>query len=311
MKFLVTGGFGFIGSNIAAALVRKGHGVRVLDNLSSSQEIHIKRLSPFVEFIEGDVRDQAICDLAVQGCHGVFHEAALVSVQESIQRPFECQSINAGGTLNILEAMRAAGVRRIVFASSAAIYGDGDTLPKTEDMQPEPISPYAVSKLTGEQYLRSYAQDLGFHAVALRYFNVFGPGQNPRSLYSGVVSKFIEKAQAGQPLTIFGDGGQTRDFVAVDDVVRVNCAAMEADLPERFSVFNVGTGQQQSLLDLVAVLQDQVPHLVETIFEAGRDGDIRYSAACIDRMKTQLGLSPAPDSFEKGLKAILESSGPV
>ncbi|MEI7851114.1 MAG: NAD-dependent epimerase/dehydratase family protein [Kiritimatiellales bacterium] len=226
MKYLVTGGAGFIGSHITDTLVEQGHDVVVLDDLSSGHKANLSEVWNKIEFIEGDICDAATCLKAAEGCDGIFHEAALVSVPDSINRPRDNHDINITGTLNILEAARQQGVKRVVFASSAAVYGDNPELPKREDMLPEPKSPYALAKLTGEYYLKVYAECFGLETVALRYFNVFGPRQDPSSMYSGVISIFSERIKKGLPITIYGDGEQTRDFVNVADVVSANLLAM-------------------------------------------------------------------------------------
>jgi UDP-glucose 4-epimerase len=229
MKYLVTGGAGFVGSHIADALIERGHQVVVLDNLSSGHRENLADVIARIEFIEGDIRDPETCLKAAEGCDGIFHEAALVSVPDSINRPRDNHDINITGTLNILEAARKQGVKRVVFASSAAVYGDNPDLPKREDMLPEPKSPYALAKLTGEYYLKVYAECYGLETVALRYFNVFGSRQDPSSMYSGVISIFSERIKKGLPITIYGDGRQTRDFVNVRDVVSANLLAMTTD----------------------------------------------------------------------------------
>ncbi len=230
MKYLVTGGSGFIGSHIVEALVADGHDVVVLDNLSSGHIENLDRVMDRIIFIEGDIRDPAACLAAAKGCDGVFHEAALVSVADSVERPRDNHEINITGTLNVLEAARACGVKRILFASSAAIYGNNPELPKTESMLPEPMSPYAVAKITGEYYLRTYAELYGLECVALRYFNVYGPRQDPSSPYSGVISIFAQRVGRGASVTFYGDGLQTRDFVNVADVVQANLLAMRVSL---------------------------------------------------------------------------------
>ena len=316
MKYLVTGGAGFIGSNIVDALVEAAHQVVVLDDLSSGHKENLSSVWKKIEFVEGDIRNLETCLKAVEGCDGIFHEAALVSVPDSINRPRDNHDINITGTLNILEAARQQGVKRVVFASSAAIYGDNPELPKRENMLPEPKSPYALAKLTGEYYLKVYAECFGLETVALRYFNVFGPRQDPSSMYSGVISIFAERVAKGLPVTIYGDGKQTRDFVNVADVVQANLLAMNVqdvevvkqnpDLnarsvstiltsPEssgRFNVFNVATGKQTSLLDLLKALEQIAGRKVARNFSPSREGDIRHSLAGISKARKILGYRP-------------------
>ena len=305
MKYLVTGGAGFIGSHIVDALVEQGCDVVVLDDLSSGHKENLSKVWNKIEFIEGDIRDAKTCLKAAEGCAGIFHEAALVSVPDSINRPRDNHDINITGTLNILEAARQQGVKRVVFASSAAVYGDNPELPKREDMLPEPKSPYALAKLTGEYYLKVYAECFGLETVALRYFNVFGPRQDPSSMYSGVISIFSERIKEGLPITIYGDGKQTRDFVSVADVVQANVLAMTASTrkpgvsslrsgegAERFAIFNVATGTQTSLLQLLSTLEELTGNKVERNFAAARPGDIQRSLADISKVRKFFKYAP-------------------
>jgi UDP-glucose 4-epimerase len=313
MKYLVTGGAGFIGSHIVDALIDDGHEVVVLDNLSSGHMENLQGVLDKVTFIEGDVRDPEICLKAADGCNGIFHEAALVSVADSIQRPLDNHDINITGTLNVLEAARASGVKRVVFASSAAVYGDNPVLPKTESMLPEPISPYAVAKITGEHYLRTYAELYGMEGVALRYFNVYGPRQDPSSPYSGVISIFATRVGQGLPITIYGDGEQTRDFVNVKDVVSANLLAMQSDFSmpsncqpstSHFLAFNVATGEANSLLQLLTILEEITGNRVERKFEAARAGDIRHSLASSEKLQA-FGWLPGIH-FKTGLAELVD-----
>jgi len=316
MKYLVTGGAGFIGSHIVDALVAAGYSAVVLDNFSSGHKENLSNVWNRIEFIEGDIRDPNTCLKAAEGCDGIFHEAALVSVPDSINRPRDNHDINITGTLNILEAARQQGVKRVVFASSAAIYGDNPELPKREDMLPEPKSPYALAKLTGEYYLKVYAECFGLETVALRYFNVFGPRQDPSSMYSGVISIFSERIKKGLPITIYGDGQQTRDFVNVADVVHANLLAMDAQrsggkypgpdqpnphqlttanqqpLQRNFVALNVATGMQTSLLQLLSTLEQLCGAKVERIFKDVRNGDIKHSLADISNIRKMLKYNP-------------------
>lgn len=305
---LVTGGCGFIGSHLVEALLREGYRVRVLDNLSSGHLENIAAVRNSVEFIEGDVRDHAAVQAAMSGVRGVFHEAALVSVFDSVARPRDNHEINCTGTLNVLLAAREAQVRRVVFASTAAVYGNDPTLPKREEMRPEPESPYAVAKLAGEHYLRIANRLYGLETVALRYFNVYGPRQDPRSPYSGVVSKFVQCIRENKTPVVFGDGLQTRDFVFVRDIVRANLAAMRHPRAGNADVFNVASGRTATLLDLLKVLSGLIGRDLTPIFEPARAGDIRDSSAAIGAISTTLGYQAA-FGLESGLRELLSHEG--
>ncbi|MCK5833949.1 NAD-dependent epimerase/dehydratase family protein [bacterium] len=308
-KYLVTGGAGFIGSHIVEALIDANHDVVVLDNLSSGHKENLSKVWRRIRFIEGDIRDPETCGKASEGCDGVFHEAALVSVADSVERPRDNHEINITGTVNVLEAARGNGVKRIVFASSAAIYGDNPELPKNEMMLPEPQSPYAVAKITGEYYLKTYAELYGLECVALRYFNVYGPRQDPSSPYSGVISIFSQRVGRGLPITIYGDGEQTRDFVNIADVVSANLLAMGVGVfeaggfPSAFSVFNVATGKQHSLLDLLDTLEEISIQKVSRTFAKARAGDIRHSFASNETLKN-VGWIPSIN-FKAGLAELM------
>jgi UDP-glucose 4-epimerase len=306
--YLVTGGCGFIGSHLTEALVREGARVRVLDNLSSGRLENLAAVRDRVELIVDDIRDPAVVRRAAEGVDGIFHEAALVSVFEAIERPRDNHDINATGTLTVLLAAREQRVRRVVFASTAAVYGNDPELPKRETMRPEPESPYAVAKLSGEQYLRIFNRLYGVEAIALRYFNVYGPRQDPRSPYSGVVSRFVECARTGQPPVVFGDGLQTRDFVFVGDVVQANLAAMRSPRAGGGEVCNIASGRTATLLDLLATLSRLLGRDLRPIFEPARPGDIRHSAASIERARDLLGYRPRFD-LHQGLSELLLHEG--
>jgi UDP-glucose 4-epimerase len=303
MKYLVTGGAGFIGSHIAEELLAAGHEVRVLDNLSSGYEKNIAGLD--VEFVKADVRDLDALRSAATGVDGVFHQAALVSVPESIEKPVENNEINVTGTLNVLLAARDCGVRRVVLASSAAVYGNAPDLPKREDMLPEPVSPYALGKIAGEYYLRVFAELYEIQAVSLRYFNVYGPRQDPSSMYSGVISKFADVLAGGGVPTIFGDGKQTRDFVYVKDVAAANLLAMGSENVGRGEVFNIGTGRQTSLLELLETLAGTFGRELTPDFAEARAGDIKHSVSDIARARATLNYEPRA-TLEEGLKALVD-----
>lgn len=305
-SYLVTGGCGFIGSHLVEALTAQGHRVRVLDNLSSGHARNLEHIRGRVEVIVGDIRDVAQIDAATAGMDYVFHEAALVSVFDSVNRPRDNHDINITGTLNVLEAARKHGVRRVVMASSAAAYGNNPDLPKREDMRPEPESPYAIGKILGEYYFRVYAKLFNLSTVALRYFNVYGPRQDPTSMYSGVISKFTDVLTKGGVPKVFGDGGQTRDFVFVRDVVQANLLAMHSGHVEGGDVFNVGTGRRTSLLDLLATLGGLIGRTPTPEFHEARAGDIRHSVADIGRAGEVLGYAPA-FGLREGLAELVAS----
>lgn len=307
-SYLVTGGCGFIGSHLVEALARAGARVRVLDNLSGGRRENLAAVAGDVEVVEADVRDADAVRRAAVGMDGIFHEAALVSVFDSVNRPRENHDINSTGTLNVLLAAREQGVRRVVFASTAAAYGNDPELPKCEAMRPSPESPYAVAKVSGEHYLRLFHTLYGMETVSLRYFNVFGPRQDPRSPYSGVVSRFVEFAREGRQPVVFGDGLQSRDFVFVRDVVQANVRAMQASGAGRGEVINVASGRTATLLDLLAVLSRLLGRDLSPRHEPTRPGDIRHSSASIDQARSLLGYQPEYD-LERGLRALLIHEG--
>ncbi len=303
MKALVTGGAGFIGSHIVERLVGNGHVARVLDNFSSGKRENLASFASSIEVIPGDIRDAERVQLAATGCDVVFHEAAIVSVPYSIEHPQETHDVNIQGTLNVLEAARRAGARRVVFASSAAVYGDDPALPKRETMLPCPISPYGVEKISSEHYLRVYGAHYGVEAVALRYFNVFGPRQDPSSPYSGVISVFVDRALAKKPLTIFGDGEACRDFVYVDDVVDANLAAAARDGVSG-QVFNVARGESTTLNALVAMLGRIMQRELRPEHAPARAGDIVKSVADVTHARDKLGHEPKV-GVEEGLARLV------
>ncbi len=307
-KVLVTGGAGFIGSHLAEALVDglsgKSGEVRVADNFSTGHLSNLSHLKDKIMLYEGDIRDQEFMNRAVKGCDVIFHEAAEVSVTRTVQDPITSAQINDMGTLQLLETARQHGVKRVVFACSSAVYGDDPHMPKREDMVPKPMSPYAVQKLTGEYYARIYNDLYGLETVSLRYFNVYGPRQDPSSPYSGVISIFMDKAAKKQRPVIYGDGGQTRDFVFVKDVVKANLLA--ASIPGiGGQKFNVGIGSSVSINQLWEMISrlsglDMAPE-----HGPARAGDIRDSLSDISRAKSLLGFSPEY-SFEKGLEITMQ-----
>jgi UDP-glucose 4-epimerase len=297
---LVTGGAGFIGSHIVAALVSEGVRVVVVDNLSTGHLHNLESLLSAITFIEGDIRDAALLDKAASDVEVVFHEAAVVSVPHSVEHPLESADVNDIGTLQVLEAARRQGCRRVVLASSSAVYGDDPTLPKTEQMAPRPQSPYAVQKLTNEHYAALFAALYGLETVCLRYFNVFGPRQDPSSAYSGVISLFMDRAARGRPPVIYGDGEQTRDFIYVEDVVRANLLAASAEAASG-RIVNVGRGEAISINALWQHVAGLAGIDLEPDYAAPRTGDIRHSLSTIAWAREVLTFVPQM-TFSDGLK---------
>lgn len=303
---LVTGGCGFIGSHLVEALLARGARVRVLDNLSSGFRANVDAVAQRVEIQIGDVTDPAALQQACKDVDGIFHLAALVSVADSVARPLDNHLINATGTLRVLLAAREAGAKRVVLASTAAIYGNDPTLPKTEDLPPAPASPYAVAKLMSEQYMRIFHRLYGMETIALRFFNVYGPRQDPHSPYSGVISRFAEAVKSGAQPVIFGDGKQSRDFVYVGDVVQACVAALFDETNGDGSVYNVGTAQQTDLLCVLNALSALSGKTIEPRFEAPRAGDIQHSLSSIDAARAALNYAPKFNLME-GLRKLLDS----
>ncbi len=305
MKALVTGGAGFIGSHLSERLVDDGHTVRVLDNFATGHRRNLLGLQDEVELIEGDLQSYERVHNAVRGCEVVFHEGALPSVPRSVQDPLTSNAINVIGTLNVLLAARDAEVHRVVFASSSSVYGQNPALPKREDMIPLPISPYAVAKLAGEGYCRSFSDVYGLETISLRYFNVFGPRQDPLSQYAAVIPSFITRLREGHPPIVFGDGEQSRDFTYIANVVEANLRAASS----REGVgdtFNIACGERVTLNHLVGQLRRYIDTDVEAIYEPSRPGDVRHSLADIDRARKILGYRPTVGLAE-GLQRTLES----
>lgn len=304
MKALVTGGAGFIGSHLVSRLIRDGHQVRVLDNFSTGARANLAGLGDSVDLVEGDIQSYERAHNAVQDCEVVFHQAALPSVPRSIQDPLTSNAVNVTGTLNILLASRDSGVRRVVFASSSSIYGADQTLPKREDRAPMPIAPYAVAKLAGEGYCRSFSEVYGLETVSLRYFNVFGPRQDPLSQYAAVIPRFITALLEGETPVVFGDGEQSRDFTYIDNVIEANLLAAEA-VDVSGQTFNVACGQRISLNHLLEELRDIIGTDVEASHLEPRPGDVRHSLADISRAQEQLGYRPVVE-FDEGLRRTVE-----
>jgi nucleoside-diphosphate-sugar epimerase len=305
MRYLVTGGAGFIGSHIVRTLLKQGTDVRVLDNFSTGKRENLAGLSEQFggsrfEVHEGDLRDRAFVRTAVRDVDVVFHEAAFVSVPESMEKPQDCFDVNVAATVALFDAAREAGVGRVVIASSAAVYGESDALPLKETTPTQSLSPYAASKRTDEIYAQLYTQALGLDVVALRYFNVYGPRQRPDSMYAAAVPIFVRRLLDGKPVTVFGDGGQTRDLINVRDVVRANLVAAEhPDAPGQ--VFNICTGQETRLLDLLEVLYDLFPDVSEPVFAEPRQGDIYRSVGSPEFTARTIGFQ-AEVALDEGLK---------
>ncbi len=303
--YLVTGGAGFIGSHVVEALLKRGDRVRVLDNFSTGKRANLAH-SPAAEVIEGDIRNQEIVRAALRDVEYVIHLAAQVSVPRSMTDPASTHAINVAGALNLLNAARGSKVKRVVLASSCAVYGDNDDLPLKETSETRPLSPYAASKLIGEVYCQTYARAFGVPTVCLRYFNIYGPRQDPASEYAAVIPKFIQRMQNGLPPIVYGDGTQTRDFVYVGDVVRANlwvCVCEEAI----GRVFNIATGRGVSLLELIDALNELLRTDFTPIFQAPRAGDIQHSLGSGEAIATVLNFRPAVDLID-GLKNILAAA---
>lgn len=299
-RSLVTGGAGFIGSHLVEALLSRGDEVRVLDNFTTGDMNRIQRLADHIDVIEGDIRDSTVAQQACRDVDVVFHQAALPSVQRSIRDPWTTHEVNASGTLNMLIAARNAAVSRFVIASSSSVYGDTPVLPKVESMRLEPRSPYAVSKLAAERYALAWKESYNLPVIALRYFNVFGPQQDPNSMYSAVIPRFITFMLRNESPIIFGDGYQSRDFTYIDNVIHANLLA--SDAPYSVSgVFNVAGGERITLMELVSSINMLIGTSIAPIHNNARDGDVRHSHADIHQICDILGFH-REISFSEGLK---------
>jgi len=303
-KALVTGGAGFIGSHLVDALVSSGCKVTVLDDLSTGRLSNLEHLKDKISFYKGDIRDREALDIAVKDCELIFHQAAMVSVPQTVENPVDSAMVNGVGTLSLLESARKSNVKRVVLASSSAVYGDDPQLPKVENILPKPLSPYAVQKLTGEYYARLYYDLYGLETCCLRYFNVYGPRQDPTSPYSGVISIFMSKAVSEKAPVIYGNGNQYRDFVFVNDVVKANLLAAIAE-DASVEVFNIGTGEYVTIDRLLKMTCDLCSLNIKPEYKPPRPGDIVESVANIDQAKAVLGFKPEY-SFEKGLKITFD-----
>ncbi len=299
-RILLTGGAGFIGSNLAHALLARGDAVVILDDLSTGRLVNLHGIENDVRLVRGDIRDAAAVRAAMEGCDAVLHQAALPSVSRSVADPAASHDVNVHGTFQVLEAARALGVRRLVYAASSSAYGETAVLPKVETMAPQPMSPYGAAKLFGEYYCRVWHQTYGLETVALRYFNVFGPRQSPDSDYAAVVPRFVTGMARGEQPKIFGDGLQSRDFCYIDNVIEANLLALTAEsAPGR--VYNIALGGRYTLLDVVAGINTVLGTAIQPTFGPPRAGDIRHSQADISAAQRDLGYSAAID-FQEGLR---------
>jgi nucleoside-diphosphate-sugar epimerase len=300
----VTGGAGFIGSNIVLRLLEGGFDVRVVDDLATGRRENLRDVLGRIDFIEGSVLDDTLLSKAMKGVDYVLHQAAIPSVPRSVKDPLRTHEANATGTLKVLRAAREAGVKRVVYASSSSVYGDTPKLPKVEGMKPDPLSPYAVSKLAGEHYCRVFARVYGLDTASLRYFNVFGPRQDPASQYAAVIPKFITLISQGKSPVIYGDGEQTRDFTFVGNVVDANLLAMKVKRTSG-EVVNIACGERTSVKELVRMLCGVIGRDVTPVYEEARRGDVKHSLADIGKAKKLLGYRPKYD-MEHGLKRTCE-----
>ena len=301
MHVLVPGGAGFIGSHLVDGLLAEGAKVRVLDSLATGRESNLADAADRIEWIRGDVRDRSAVAAAVAGTDAVLHAAALPSVIGSIEDPSTCNEVNITGTLNLLLAARDAGVKRVVFSSSSSIYGDSPVLPKREDMMPQPMSPYALQKLAGEHYMRLFLELYGLAAISLRYFNVFGPRQNPRSQYAAVVPLFAKGLLEGKRLTVYGDGEQTRDFTFVGDIVSANLLCLNAPQEAASGVYNIACGERISVNRLARELAALTGKPCDCVYMPARPGEVRESQADFSLAQRRLGWRPRV-SLEEGLR---------
>jgi nucleoside-diphosphate-sugar epimerase len=305
-RYLITGIAGFIGSSLARALLDRGQQVRGVDNLATGKRENLKEIFDQIEFHEADIADLNAMGKACAGVDFVLHQAAIPSVPKSVRDPLASNHANADGTLNLLVAARDAKVKRVVYAASSSAYGDTPTLPKHEGMKPDPISPYAVAKLAGEQYMISFYRCYGLETVCLRYFNVFGPRQDPSSPYSGVLAKFITQMLRKDAPTIFGDGEQSRDFTYIDNAVEANLLACTAPADQAAGqMFNIATGRRVTLNETFRALQGLTGYAGNPIYGPERGGDIKHSLADIAKAQAALGYNPRID-FEEGLRRTVE-----
>lgn len=307
-KYLVTGGAGFIGSNLVKELLRRGYQVRVIDNLSTGNIKNIESFLNEIEFIEGDLADMEMAKKAVQGVDFILHQAAIPSVQRSIKDPLNSHNSNVNGTLNVLLAAKEANIKKVVYASSSSIYGDNPKLPKEENFSINPFSFYALQKYAGERYCQLFSRLYNLSTVSLRYFNIFGPNQDPDSEYSAVIPKFIKLMSQGKSPIIYGDGEQTRDFTYIDNAVEANILAMESDVSGE--VINVACGERISLNQLVEMINKHLGKNLQPVYQEERPGDIKHSLADISKAKKLINYKPMV-KFEDGLKKLINYYGGI
>ncbi len=303
-NYLVTGGAGFIGSHLAARLVELGHDVRVLDDLSTGQRSNIAAIEDAIDFVEGDLRDGQTCDRACEGIDVVFHQGAIPSVPLSVEKPLASHEANVNGTFNILSAAHRQRCRRLVYAASSSAYGDIDVSPKHEGLNPEPLSPYAVQKLTGELYARAFYECFGLQTLSMRYFNVFGPRQDPKSQYAAAIPAFVTTILANRPPTIYGDGQQTRDFSYIENILHANLLAAEVD-QTCGQVINIACGQAVSVNLVIRRVNELLGKKIEPDYAPPRKGDVKHSLADVRLAKELIGYEPQVD-FEEGLRLAID-----
>jgi nucleoside-diphosphate-sugar epimerase len=304
-NYLITGGAGFIGSNIAAELLRRGEKVRIIDNFSTGKRENIERFINDIELIEGDLRNIEDAKKAVNGIEYILHQAALSSVPRSVVDPISSNASNIDGTLNLLVAARDAGVERVVIAASSSAYGDTEILPKVEDMVPNPLSPYAVTKYVEELYGKVFSKVYGLETVSLRYFNVFGPRQDPNSQYAAVIPKFITKMLKSESPVIYGDGEQSRDFTYIDNVVEANILAATSEKVGHSEIINIACGKRISLNQLVKKINEILGTDIRPIYDKPRIGDVKHSLASIEKAERLLGYH-VKVSLDEGLRKVIE-----
>jgi nucleoside-diphosphate-sugar epimerase len=305
-KYLVTGGAGFIGCNLVRFLLDKGHEVVVLDDFSTGKRENLTDVAERIELIEGDVRDRPTADRAVAGCEAVFHQAALGSVPRSVEDPVRSHDVNVNGTLTLLEAVRAAGIQRLIFAASSSAYGNQAESPKHEGMVPAPISPYAASKVACEGYMQGYAGAYGLQTLSLRYFNVFGPYQDPHGAYAAVIPAFISHILKGQAPIVFGDGEQSRDFCYIDNVCEANWLAANADSQVCDGrALNIACSRRATLNEMLDLLRELLGAEITADYQDERPGDVRHSLASVERARQSIGYEPKIH-FEEGLRRSID-----
>jgi len=305
-QYLITGGAGFIGSNLARFILDKGEEVVVLDNFATGRRENLSAIAGRIELIEGDIRDRGTVDRAVEGCAAVFHQAALGSVPRSMDDPQTSHEVNVNGTIHVLEAARSAGIKRVVYAASSSAYGDQAQSPKHEGMLPQPISPYAAGKTSCEAYLRAYAAAFGMETVCLRYFNVFGPRQDPAGAYAAVIPAFVSRLLRGERPTVYGDGEQSRDFCHIDNVCNANWLAAHAPAEAcSGTTVNIACGEQISLNQILSLLRNFLGCDIEAEYLATRPGDVRHSLADVSLAKAVIGYEPTV-FFKDGLKRAID-----